>query len=157
MVPRGSASEVGARTTAPVDAPSAPPREVKIEDQQERRLRRLWKRIPSTRCKGLCQESCGPISASHRERAMLERHLSPWPTLGEMAIARANDPEHYRCPLLVDGRCSAYQDRPTICRLWGAEEVMKCRWGCVPDYGWLSEEEGREIIEESLRIGGEAF
>lgn len=122
---------------------------------EERRLRRLWEQIPEVGCRGMCDEACGPIAMSQVEIEMLDRHaLLPFPRLGETAIATASgDPP--RCPLLdSNGRCTAYDDRPTICRLWGAEDTMKCEWGCVPKEGHLSHAEGRRILRESLDIGG---
>lgn len=37
------------------------------------------------------------------------------------------------CPALVENRCTVYDVRPTICRLWGAGPGMACPWGCEPD------------------------
>jgi hypothetical protein len=37
------------------------------------------------------------------------------------------------CPLLVDNRCSMYDNRPLICRLWGIIREMPCPFGCAPD------------------------
>lgn len=57
------------------------------------------------------------------------------------------DPERpLRCPLLTeDGRCSAYQVRPLVCRQWGVGEDMKCPWGCEPER-YLTEEETAEML-----------
>lgn len=122
----------------------------------EKALRRLWRQIPSTHCKGLCEASCGPIGMSDTERALLECHLSPIPSAADQLGAYRRHPDTYRCPLLVDGRCSAYDDRPTVCRLWGAEETMRCPWGCIPDGGFLTRLEGQLILTRSWDIGGDA-
>jgi Fe-S-cluster containining protein len=37
------------------------------------------------------------------------------------------------CPLLVMGRCTAYEHRPLICRTFGSVEGMRCEHGCRPD------------------------
>lgn len=64
------------------------------------------------------------------------------------------DTGHYSCPALVDGRCSVYDDRPMICRLYGTVEVMRCPYGCVPKGGFLPHEVGTRLVRESLRVGG---
>jgi hypothetical protein len=52
------------------------------------------------------------------------------------------------CPALtVLGRCSIYEDRPTICRLWGVVESMPCPWGCRPDR-YLTDEQGHALLAQ---------
>lgn len=89
---------------------------------------------------------------SDAEYEILDRHGGRFPRLVEMVEAAVADP-HYRCPKLVDGRCSVYEDRPTVCRLWGATEAMPCRWGCIPDYGGLTAAESDSVMRRSLTIG----
>ena len=36
------------------------------------------------------------------------------------------------CALLVLGRCSVYDQRPLICRAFGAAEGLRCPHGCCP-------------------------
>lgn len=114
----------------------------------------VWASLPHLECKGLCQESCGPIEASIVERAMLARAgvelPDPFETLGDL-VSGSGDAT---CPALVDGRCSAYEVRPLVCRLWGLVEEMPCPFGCVPEGGLLSSAEGRAIHERVLEIGG---
>lgn len=50
-----------------------------------------------------------------------------------------------RCPLLVDGRCSVYNARPMICRLFGAVEGMICKHGCKPA-DLLTDDEGFDLV-----------
>lgn len=51
------------------------------------------------------------------------------------------------CPHLgPDGRCTAYEVRPMICRLWGVTRSMACPWGCIPDR-WLSDGEAMELLK----------
>jgi hypothetical protein len=118
-------------------------------------MRALWDTIPDAGCLGACQASCGPIGATPLEYSLLNRHsLVPFPSINEQFDAFRLDHQSYHCPLLVDGICTAYQDRPTICRLWGSEETMPCPWGCKPRRP-LTHEEGSEILQRSLDIGGE--
>jgi Fe-S-cluster containining protein len=37
------------------------------------------------------------------------------------------------CPLLRHGRCTVYDARPMICRLWGLDDFMVCPHGCEPE------------------------
>jgi len=113
-------------------------------------LEDVWRLIPSSNCKGLCQASCGPIGMSVEEDQRLEARGVHVPTWRE-AIA---DLDHYECPAMVDGACSVYDDRPTICRLWGSAEEMPCPHGCLPDGGLLSPTKSRELLDRSNRAGG---
>jgi Fe-S-cluster containining protein len=105
--------------------------------------------IPSTNCKGLCAASCGPIHASDTERALLaERGVRVGrgdAALLDLVLGRLHD-----CPALIADRCTVYDIRPTICRLWGAVENMPCPWGCIPTGGHLSAAAGYAILNLTL-------
>lgn len=115
-------------------------------------IQRVWAAIPSTNCLGLCTESCGPIMASDIEEQLLaERGITilarrPEQVLAALAVTRD-------CPALVDGRCSVYEVRPTICRLWGAADKMPCPHGCVPDGGHLSERTSARLLRQANEHG----
>ena len=53
------------------------------------------------------------------------------------------------CPALdvAFGLCSVYPDRPTLCRLWGVVEKMRCPFGCEPER-YLSDAEAVTILDE---------
>ncbi len=77
--------------------------------------------VPSANCKGLCAESCGPIVPSFAEdMRIMERHN----------VSIDFDKTTLTCSLLKDGKCSIYEDRPLLCRLWGVVEKMPCVFGC---------------------------
>lgn len=83
----------------------------------------VWAQIPDAHCKGLCQDACGPAPAGLAERERIwERHgvALPDPFGGSLVGT---------CPLLVDDRCSVYEDRPTICRLFASAEGLPCPHG----------------------------
>jgi len=115
-------------------------------------LHDVYERVPSLACRGLCVESCGPIAMSNAEDARLRELGVTIPSMVATAAAMANG-EEYFCPALVDGRCSVYEDRPTICRLWGATESMPCPHGCRPDVP-LTQEESHELLRLAARAGG---
>lgn len=68
-------------------------------------------------------------------------------TAGEERKAEGLD-----CPLLENERCSVYEVRPMICRLWGLVESMPCPWGCKPDR-YLTHEEGLVLLDRVANAG----
>ena len=113
-------------------------------------VRDIWMMVPTVRCKGYCVDSCGPINMTKDERALLPEWF---PGVEEMHNDNQANPD-YHCPLLVDGKCSAYAVRPLVCRLWGAEESMPCPWRCSVVGGELSHAEGSSLMQLMLDTGG---
>jgi Fe-S-cluster containining protein len=112
----------------------------------------IYARIPPVECKGLCQDSCGPIAMSAEEdRRLVERGVAI-PSMVD-AVAAVERGDDYYCPALVDGRCTVYEDRPTICRLWGATQSMPCPYGCTPADA-LTQEESHELLRQAGEAGG---
>lgn len=113
--------------------------------KQDRELDALYATLPTMQCRGYCHDSCGPIDPAVREKArIIERARKPL-TCGEYAT----------CSMLTEERkCSVYDIRPMICRLWGLVRSMPCPYGCRPEGGLLPDEEGIRLIVESERIGG---
>lgn len=85
-------------------------------------VRAIWSRVPSVNCRGLCVEACGPIAMSDAEEAILDRR----------GVRVGFDRETLTCNQLKFGRCQVYEDRPLVCRLWGAVPEMRCPFGCEP-------------------------
>ena len=56
------------------------------------------------------------------------------------------------CPALVDGRCSVYEHRPLICRLWGAVESLPCPHGCEVTPGLLMDTGAHMLIARSVTL-----
>lgn len=107
-------------------------------------LQELYDRVPKMAdCRGLCADSCGPIEASVRERERIERRTD------RKLEARCGS-----CSMLTPlGRCSVYEDRPMICRLFGTTKTMACEHGCEPER-WLTADESWELLLRSLLVGG---
>lgn len=101
-------------------------------------LLEIYANLPRLECKGLCSRSCGPINFSLKERAAMEANLGH--SIGVVS-------EDFTCPALIYGQCSVYENRPLICRLWGAVEEMRCPFGCVPER-WLTKEEQGALLEQ---------
>jgi Fe-S-cluster containining protein len=115
-------------------------------------LQRIYDRIPTLPdCTGACWRSCGPIEMSQRERQRISQAGYRITPLAE-ATAKADT---YWCEALTaDRRCAVYDLRPVICRLWGAVEGMPCLYGCRPQGGYLTDQQGLELIIEAGRVGG---
>jgi Fe-S-cluster containining protein len=61
-----------------------------------------------------------------------------------------------RCPALVDGRCSVYDVRPLICRLYASAEGLRCPHGCQPVSGMLSDADAGRLRNKVQRISDQA-
>lgn len=128
-----------------------------MNKRKRRLLEDVYASIPDAGCKGLCVEACGPINCSSLERKRLlkktGRDVEAWMAV---ALDAKGDWKPKACVLLRDGRCAAYDERPTICRLFGAvdAELMKCPHGCSPAIP-LSRQRSYEILDEVARISGD--
>lgn len=110
-----------------------------------RKLERIYADIPDAGCKGLCVEACGPICMTGLEyyRIVEARGGTEPGTV---------DPDTLTCPLLgEDGRCTVYDARPLICRLYGSAEGLECPYGCGPNR-LLTVDEGRDLIRRMGEI-----
>lgn len=146
----GKASRRGRRQFAPAVA-ALRAVSASIAPAQETALRELWATLPGIDCRGQCWDSCGPIRMTGPEHALTERAGFPIPDgvyEGNAAL----------CPALtILKRCAVYDDRPSICRLWGISEGMPCTYGCQPDGGrLLTDRETWAVLAEAFRIAGDA-
>lgn len=112
-------------------------------------LEEIYAKLPKLSCKGLCQESCGPIIVSGLEKRRLENRVG-----GEVGTVCSRN----LCPLLSRNseKCTVYHIRPLICRLWGAVESMPCKFGCVPEPRYLTHREGLEWLGRVAGISRKA-
>lgn len=106
----------------------------------------IYAAIPRIACKGKCQQYCGPITAYPREAEHFEKMTGKeFPDAFKVITSKTKT-----CPLLDPlGRCSVYQNRPIICRLWGVVPRMACPHGCVAER-MLTEEESRALLDATL-------
>lgn len=116
-------------------------------------LEAIYARIPDARCKGLCTKSCSVIAMTVHEARRLRQAGTPLPP-HDVALARVYADAGYRCPALVDGRCSVYELRPFVCRIYGSSESLPCPFGCEPDEGLLSADETLELFTAVEDAGG---
>jgi hypothetical protein len=104
-----------------------------------RQLAEIYKSLPNVECKGLCWANCAAVPIYDIELAQLERNakrklpvLDMKTPIGQTHILASGSISKPVCPLLVLRRCSAYEDRPLICRIFGVAEGLPCPHGCVP-------------------------
>lgn len=104
--------------------------------KKKSKLYRIYDKIPKVRCKGLCTVTCGELGLSKGEYDELTKITGRKPKIiGD------------RCNYLDGDRCSVYEDRPSVCRLFGVVDVMKCPHGCEAEK-MLTEAEARGILDE---------
>jgi Fe-S-cluster containining protein len=109
----------------------------------------LYAELPTINCRGLCHTSCGPIIMTEPERQRIrDRH--------RLHIADlATRPGTLDCPALTAiGRCSVYESRPIVCRIWGLAEGLPCIYGCQPSRV-LTDAEAREYLARASDIAGD--
>lgn len=100
----------------------------------------VWAQIPKIECKGLCHDSCTIINMSDSENNRIWRkhgfNLSGriFSLLHRIGMNTAEP----ICPALdkETKRCTIYEDRPFVCRVYGVTKALKCSHGCVPKE-WL--------------------
>lgn len=109
------------------------------------KLDRAYAMVPGFECKGLCQESCGPVIPSEAEESRI---------LKRQGAIVDYDKKTLTCHLLTDGRCEIYADRPLLCRLFGAVKKMRCPHGCAPVNGLMTTREENRAME--LVYGGKS-
>nr|MDQ4040425.1 YkgJ family cysteine cluster protein [Actinomycetota bacterium] len=119
-------------------------------DRVAQRLDALYAELPSLECKGKCWKCCGKVLMAPGERERISREGGvDIPTVAEMRR------EHRElCVALKDHRCTVYDVRPLVCRLWGIEETMRCPYGCVPEGGWMTTEEATHFRLRAWAIAG---
>lgn len=109
----------------------------------EKFLEALYAELPKMQCKGKCQDSCHSVGLAKIEQDVIKKRHGICINTG-LYIESG-------CPALgMFGQCQVYPDRPLICRLWGMLESMRCPWGCLPEGGLLSEEQGSTAITRTL-------
>lgn len=111
------------------------------------RLEALYASLPALECLGLCIESCGTITMGLHEQRRVERQTGePLRTMDRIVD---------NCPYLEDRRCSVYEVRPLVCRLWGLVDSpeLRCEYGCTPER-WLTRDEALALMRRSLAISG---
>lgn len=107
-----------------------------VTAEEIRALELIYSRLPKLECRGKCQAYCGVIAMSKPEWERIVARVGCEPK-GDASLV---------CPLLdrATGRCTVYDLRPLICRVWGLVRDLACPHGCRPSR-WLSDKEFRSL------------
>ena len=102
------------------------------QKQIKSELSALYAEIPKMQCKPGCTKCCGYIPWSKFEYSLLE------------------DKREIDCLCVYPekGRCSIYEQRPLMCRLFGTVEpphILSCPQGCLPLFP-LSPDQAKSIV-----------
>jgi Fe-S-cluster containining protein len=111
--------------------------------KSEKRLDALYAILPDIECKELCQKGCGPIAMIPDEFRRISEISGTIPTVDNTGT----------CSLLINGRCSVYEVRPAVCRLFGIAKEMKCPFGCVPTK-YMTKEESHQFLRKIDKATG---
>ena len=122
----------------------------------DRRIRRLYERIPETgRCVAGCHACCGSVPWSpveaHRVESHPDRMGTPETRVPDgIVIGKIGDD----CPFLTACGCGVYDDRPLICRLFGAVDhpLLTCPKGVQAKHP-MSESDSRALVSAVNREG----
>ena len=98
------------------------------------KLKEIYAKIPQSKCENGCFECCkNLIQFSEEEKSRMGGY-------------------EYNgvCSHLVDGKCTVYDSRPLVCRIFGTSEILRCD-SCEPE-GFLGKEETLEIMKEYAQL-----
>lgn len=98
--------------------------------------RDLFAAIPSFRCPEGCVACCGPVPFSAWEWSRLT-------SAERLRGRRIKDP--LTCPFIESGRCSIYDRRPLMCRIFGTTPDLLCPRGHRP-VTLLDSRDARQIV-----------
>lgn len=106
-------------------------------------------KIPSFSCKSGCHDCCGlvPFNDAERRSAAEKFPMEQWERFAGSWFPKSAM-HSFSCPFVRDNRCGIYDDRPTICRLFGTVDHpnMTCPHGCGPKKK-ISEKQSYRILD----------
>jgi Fe-S-cluster containining protein len=121
------------------------------------KLKAIYDQVPGVNCKGLCHGACGPVPATALEREEIRKltgrrvktevDFFADKNAGDLKILKTD--EDNLCLYLKKERCSVYEARPLICRVYGVADGLRCGHGCWPER-LLSREEAM-ILSAAIR------
>jgi len=110
------------------------------------RLKTVYDRVPLLKCRGMCQDACGPVPATADEIRLMERASGRgygW-RLGTGHCTFLDE---------ASGRCTCYRDRPLVCRAWGTIDSSACPFGCEPSQ-WLTQQQFDDLLRRVSDVAG---
>ena len=102
-------------------------------------------------CRAGCADCCMGFSVLAIEAELIKKAFKNLPEQNRQQIASQATKDTETCPLLIDGLCAVYENRPIICRTHGlplayineeqqAIEVSVCPLNFTPDYEFTQEQ-----------------
>jgi uncharacterized protein len=119
------------------------------QGQLHRELEKVYAQVPVIDCRGNCWDTCTRFPVTRAENRRLRRET------GQEIEPAGRQRQLPPCPLLVNLRCSAYDIRPLLCRLWGASQIFPCNYGCVPAAGLLSVKTTYLLLARAYELSGQ--
>lgn len=107
------------------------------QSKRFRQLDEIYRMLPGVECQGLCWQNCAAVPVYDVEIKRLEqvaKRSLPMLDIQTPGTAKimGEVKNQYVCPLLVMRRCSVYDHRPFICRIFAIAQGMPCQHGCKP-------------------------
>jgi len=128
----------------------------KRRSAQDAELEAIYAQVPRVNCKGRCQYACTAIDMTPREDARI-RAAGVEITPHQQALEQMKTGGDFACDALdAVGRCSVYELRPLVCRVWGTTPSLRCAYGCEPEGGWLTYAQTMELLNDARRVGGDS-
>lgn len=94
------------------------------------KISKIYEKIPHSKCKKGCFHCC---------TNMIQFTPSELKAMGGYEYNGV-------CSHLKDGKCSIYENRPFVCRIYGTSELLKCD-NCSPKK-FLNEQETIELVHQ---------
>ncbi|HEY9299813.1 MAG TPA: YkgJ family cysteine cluster protein [Phormidium sp.] len=114
------------------------------KNKKLRTLQEIYDKVPAIACKGLCSGGCTQIPSYPAEIQAIQQAGLTVPSYDETTG---------RCAALVEGRCTIYDHRPLICRLYGnVATKMQCQFGCKPAF-YLTDRQAKRLLEAVSKFG----
>ncbi len=120
------------------------------------RIDAILSAIPTFKCKEGCADCCGPVQLSRLEYHRCVKASGRTAEDVRRQMEKNFNQKTYQCPLLSQktNRCSVYEVRPAICRVFGTAKSLPCPHGYAPDESQvLSDEKAREILALVEELG----
>jgi len=113
--------------------------------QAKRLLREVYSMIPKFECVDGCTECCGATLWTYIE----------WKLISDWLKERGREERFAKdifekCPYIENGKCSIYEVRPLVCRLFGVTKRLKCPYR-EPEF-YLPDEFADKLVEAVKRI-----
>ena len=104
-------------------------------------LKKLYKKIPEFSCVEGCNDCCGvvPVSPHEAKKLKITTNMTP------VKLGTCD------CIYSTSDGCTAYDNRPFMCRLFGAVEDLPCPHGKKPNK-MLTSQQGRRLSDEYRKL-----